>query len=115
MSPRHESSRRRYQRYRKEFGAKRETGAVEIGPAAGEIIGTPGTGTRSFLSLLRHFFGLLAGQRTRIVLALATLSIATMLNLVPPAATKVVVDYVLVTRPDRFAEMVGHFVVRSAA
>jgi len=101
MSPRHESSRRRYQRYRKELGAKRETGAVEIGPSRDELIGTPGAGTRSFASLLRQFFSLLAGQRTRIALALVTLTIATMLNLVPPAATKIVVDYVLVTRPDR--------------
>ena len=101
MSARHESSRRRYRRYRTEFGAKSETGAVEIGPSPGETIGTPGTGTRTFGSLLRHFFGLLGGQRTRIVLALVTLTIATMLNLVPPAVTKIVVDYVLVTRPDR--------------
>ncbi len=99
MSPRHESSRRRYKRYRAEFGSKRETGAVEIGPAKDETIGTPGTGSRSFLSLLWHFFDLLKGQRTRIGLALGTLTIATVLNLVPPAATKIVVDYVLVTDP----------------
>jgi ATP-binding cassette subfamily B protein/subfamily B ATP-binding cassette protein MsbA len=41
----------------------------------------------------------LEGQRSRIGLALVTLSIATTLNLVPPAATKVVVDYVLIDNP----------------
>ncbi len=101
MSPRHESSLRRYGRYRKEFGSKRETGAVEIGPAVGETIGTSGADSRSFFSLLRQFFELLKGQRARIAFALVTLTIATLLNLVPPAGTKIVVDYVLVTKPDR--------------
>jgi len=97
MSPHQESSRQRYRQYRKDFKRRAETGAVEIGPAA--LIGTPGASRRSFFSLLGSFLELLRGQRKRMVLALATLSIATLLNLVPPAATKIVVDYVLIDHP----------------
>lgn len=63
-------------------------------------------GDRSSWTLMRAFWGLLRGQRRAIILSLATLSVATLLALVPPAATKLVVDYVLgektlpVTLPD---------------
>jgi ATP-binding cassette subfamily B protein/subfamily B ATP-binding cassette protein MsbA len=40
-------------------------------------------------------FGLLAGHRVRVAAALATLSVATVLRLLPPAATKLVIDNVL--------------------
>ncbi|HAA69835.1 MAG TPA: ABC transporter ATP-binding protein, partial [Planctomycetaceae bacterium] len=45
------------------------------------------------------FFQLLRGHRRAISLALATLTVATVLALIPPAATKFVVDYVLGDRP----------------
>ena len=99
MPPRHESSRRRYRQYRKDFRRGRRTGVVEISPSAEAALGSPGAGTRSFLTLLGRFGELIRCHRTRIVLALGTLTIATMLNLVPPAATKVVVDYVLMGKP----------------
>jgi ATP-binding cassette subfamily B protein/subfamily B ATP-binding cassette protein MsbA len=49
--------------------------------------------------LIRCFLGLLKGQRTAVVIALSTLTIATFLALIPPAATKFVVDYVLTDHP----------------
>lgn len=52
-------------------------------------------GDRSSWDLIRSFLGLLRGQRRAMAFALATLTMATLLALVPPAATKVVVDYVL--------------------
>lgn len=55
--------------------------------------------TRTFWQLLREFLGLLTGHRRAIGFALATLTIATCLNLVPPLATKVVIDNVLTARP----------------
>ncbi len=54
---------------------------------------------RSALSLLRDFWGLLDGFHLAILLSLATLTVATLLTLIPPAATKFVVDYVLGDRP----------------
>jgi len=54
---------------------------------------------RSALELVSKFFGLLRGQRLAIAFALATLTISTLLKLVPPAATKVAIDYVLLAKP----------------
>lgn len=54
---------------------------------------------RSAWSLIRNFFGLLHGQTAAIVWSLGTLTFATILSLIPPAATKFVVDYVLGGRP----------------
>ena len=51
--------------------------------------------TRSAKTLVKEFFRLLRGQRSSIVLALCTLTVATLLALIPPAATKFIVDYVL--------------------
>lgn len=54
---------------------------------------------RSAYQLVKSFWGLLRGQRMALGFALATLTIATTLALVPPAATKFVVDYVLGDKP----------------
>jgi ATP-binding cassette subfamily B protein/subfamily B ATP-binding cassette protein MsbA len=51
--------------------------------------------TRSFASLFRAFWGLLGGRRWEVVLAVSTVTVSTLLGLVPPAATKAVFDYVL--------------------
>ncbi|MEM8945258.1 MAG: ABC transporter ATP-binding protein [Planctomycetota bacterium] len=50
---------------------------------------------RSSWELISNFFSLLRGQRNSMLFALATLTVATVLALVPPAATKIIVDYVL--------------------
>ncbi len=50
---------------------------------------------RSSWQLVKSFFQLLRGQRAAMAFALGTLTVATLLALVPPAATKVIVDYVL--------------------
>jgi ATP-binding cassette subfamily B protein/subfamily B ATP-binding cassette protein MsbA len=55
--------------------------------------------TRTFGQLLREFLKLLAGHRGAIGFALCTLTVATLLNLVPPLATKLVIDNVLTDRP----------------
>ncbi|MCA9149414.1 MAG: ABC transporter ATP-binding protein [Planctomycetales bacterium] len=54
---------------------------------------------RSFWQLLREFFRLIHSQRRSVALALGTLTISTLLKLLPPAASKVVIDYVLGGRP----------------
>ena len=54
---------------------------------------------RSTRELVIAFFQLLRGHRRAIALALGTLTAATVLALIPPAATKFVVDYVLGDRP----------------
>lgn len=54
---------------------------------------------RSSSALVWSFLGLLRGQWVAMTIALATLTVATILALVPPAATKFVVDYVLGGKP----------------
>jgi ATP-binding cassette subfamily B protein/subfamily B ATP-binding cassette protein MsbA len=50
-------------------------------------------------ALIASFFTLLRGQRTAFTLSLFTLTLATLLALIPPAATKFVVDNVLGGKP----------------
>src|SRR5262245_57111553 len=54
---------------------------------------------RSTWSLVSSFYQLLRGQRAPLTLALATLTVATLLALLPPAATQFVIDYVLGGKP----------------
>ncbi|MBT4865096.1 MAG: ABC transporter ATP-binding protein, partial [Planctomycetaceae bacterium] len=51
--------------------------------------------SRSAMALVSRFLQLLRGQRLAVGLSLATLTLATLLALIPPAATKFIVDYVL--------------------
>ena len=67
--------------------------------AEGAIVRAARSRPRSFVDLLRHFFALLGGHRLPITLALGTLTLSTLLNLIPPAATKVIIDNVLGDRP----------------
>ncbi len=54
---------------------------------------------RSFWQLLWEFFRLLRPQRGAVSFAMATLTVGTILKLIPPASTKLVIDYVLTGRP----------------
>jgi ATP-binding cassette subfamily B protein/subfamily B ATP-binding cassette protein MsbA len=54
---------------------------------------------RSAWQLIRGFFAFLHGYRKSVALSLLTLTVATILALIPPAATKYVVDYILNDRP----------------
>jgi ATP-binding cassette subfamily B protein/subfamily B ATP-binding cassette protein MsbA len=71
--------------------------------ADGEQIVEDGPRSRGRLrparELLREFWRLLGAERPPVLFALGTLTIATLLALVPPAATKFVVDYVLTDHP----------------
>jgi ATP-binding cassette subfamily B protein/subfamily B ATP-binding cassette protein MsbA len=59
----------------------------------------PKTRNRSIFELYRALYALMRGHRGMLALTLATLTISTSLRLIPPAATKVVIDYVLLKRP----------------
>jgi ATP-binding cassette subfamily B protein/subfamily B ATP-binding cassette protein MsbA len=87
MSSRIPSSRRQFDRYKEELfegnGQPQERHRRD----------------RSTSALVFSFFGLLAGQRTSLVFSLATLTTATMLALVPPAATKLLIENVLGGKP----------------
>ena len=94
------SSKSRYRSYKsklKERGKLDE--GVEVDPHAPPSLKKPHKLSRSALVLLKRFLGLLTGFRLRIALALCTLSFATVLALLQPASTKIVVDYVLIGAP----------------
>jgi ATP-binding cassette subfamily B protein len=91
LSLRHRiSSRARFEQYRRE-----RRGAGSSDPAPGEVRPRQ----RSLPDLYRGLFDVLRGHRGSIALALAALTVSTALRLLPPAATKLVVDYVLLRRP----------------
>lgn len=54
---------------------------------------------RSSWQLIRQFFGLLKPYRAPLALSLATVTVSTLLGLIPPAGTKFVVDYALGGKP----------------
>jgi ATP-binding cassette subfamily B protein len=90
-------------RYREYLERRRHAGhgATEVaaGGAAPPSAEERKKRTRSFWTLLSEFWGLLRGRRTRVVLAVLSVTVSTLLGLVPPAATKVLFDYVL-PKPD---------------
>lgn len=54
---------------------------------------------RSFFVIFREFWKLLRGHQAVVLLSLLTLTIAVGLNLVQPASTKIVIDYILTDHP----------------
>ena len=88
-------SRARFRRYLDESRTTRTNG--EVVSRHGRVMRRPRN--RSFASLFLAFLHLIRSHRTELVIALATLSVATALKLLPPAAVKLTVDYVLAGRP----------------
>lgn len=86
----HPTSRQRFDDYRANLA---KPPADKDGKPAGK------SRERSAFALIRDFFGLLKGYRAAVAFSLATLTVSTLLALIPPAATKVVVDYVLGDQP----------------
>lgn len=95
-----QSSRRQHDEYRRRLLERMRSGsddAKDYGEASqnkGEV-----KRNRSFFSLFRQFLQIAKGQRWRIAFALMTLTFATSCRLVPPAATKFAIDYVIGANP----------------
>jgi ATP-binding cassette, subfamily B, bacterial len=92
VSHRRIASRLRFREYLKRYRAGSKT------ERADQLAPTPPK-HRSLARLYRALYTLLAGHRLTIALALVALSLATLLKLIPPAATKAVIDYVVLARP----------------
>ncbi|MEX0676320.1 MAG: ABC transporter ATP-binding protein, partial [Pirellulales bacterium] len=88
-------SRLRFAEYRQQLRDKRRNGQPHEPGAESGRRGRP----RSFWRLFVAFWGMLAGHRAGVVFGLVTLTVATLLALVPPAATKLVIDNVLDGQP----------------
>jgi len=90
------SSRVRFENYRQQA----QSGALPRGSVHSS---TPARGrkdrVRPAKELIFRFFGLLSPFRWQIVTILSSLTVATLLALIPPAGTKFLVDYVLSSEP----------------
>ena len=90
------TSRQRYAQYRKRRREEHSTDAVA------EAAKTPKLNrsrSRPIRALLAGFWEMLRGKRWMLFGSLLTLTIATLLQLAMPAATKVVIDYILTDHP----------------
>jgi ATP-binding cassette subfamily B protein/subfamily B ATP-binding cassette protein MsbA len=87
-------SRLRFADYRSQLRARRRNGQAHVAVETDRR-----TQPRSFWRLFFAFWGMLEGHRGAVVFALATLTVSTLLALMPPAATKLVIDNVLGAKP----------------
>jgi ATP-binding cassette subfamily B protein/subfamily B ATP-binding cassette protein MsbA len=88
------ASRLRFREYLERFRANLASGAS----ARPEPTAASGR-HRSLPRLYRELYGFLAGYRVALAAAVAGLTVATLLKLIPPVATKAAIDYVLLARP----------------
>ncbi|MFG0256778.1 MAG: ABC transporter ATP-binding protein [Phycisphaerales bacterium JB043] len=100
MPTRAEGSRVTYRTYRREA----RDGTNEAAQAHGQGSHMPRPKgsqkrARSIRVLIARFWALLAGKHWLLVVALCTVTIASVLSLIMPASTKVVLDYVLMDSP----------------
>ncbi len=89
------SSRSRYQNYLNEVAERR---GRDKNPSKGSPE-EKSESQRSFWVLLRSFWGQLEQYRRDVIFSLATLTLSTLLGLLPPAGTKFAIDYVLTSPP----------------
>ncbi len=132
----HESSRQRYRDYRESVKERREVKRAKKPPADGAASAEAASNgkpkevkpysvskdeyaritrkpTRPVGQLLKRFFQLLKGHRRAIAFALSTLTVATALNLIPPAATKIAIDYILPGKPLPIESIAGYSIPKT--
>ena len=98
MSKHPPSSRQRFEEYKQEF-LNREKGSEKDRDSFDKKRQRKSKRDRSSWTLIREFLGMLGEHRGSVIFSMATLSVATILALIPPAAVKLVVDYVLADVP----------------
>jgi ATP-binding cassette subfamily B protein/subfamily B ATP-binding cassette protein MsbA len=99
MAERTRSSNRRYRRYKEEARRRRQQGLDKNVPAMGTGPSKSTRRSRGAVELFRLFWGMLREHRPYVLGALATVSVSTLLGLVPLYGTKLVFDNVLDTKP----------------
>lgn len=89
------TSRQRYNEYQRELAERGED--RDSSPHGDRKKKSPRT--RTSWQLLRLFWGQLQGHHGKVIFSLATLTVSTLLSLIPPAGTKLAIDYVLTDPP----------------
>ena len=92
-------SRKSFEEYRETVAQRRKTNSNGDGQDSKDEQKDKSERTRGFWQLLKAFWGQLVGHRGKILFALSTLTISTLLGLIPPAGTKFAIDYVLTVPP----------------
>ncbi len=87
------TSRQRFSEYRERVKAKGDRSSH------GRERGSSESRSRSFFELFWEFLLLLRGHRRAIIIALSTLTVATLIKLAPPVSLKLAIDYVLADKP----------------
>lgn len=95
MPKRITSSRERFDEFREEVRQEAKSKVKDTRSYHSTAKGPPKPRVRSATTLVARFLKLLRGHRGAIVFALSTLTVSTVLALIPPASTKFLVDYVL--------------------
>ncbi len=90
------SSRQRFQDYLKEIAQRREDAHSKESDRENRT-----RRQRTFWQLLRQFWKQIGDHRGKVLTALATLTVSTLLSLLPPAGTKLAIDYVLTEPPQQ--------------
>ena len=106
----HSTSRQRYTEYLQKIAARRKErssngGSYHGGSTHGTSDDPPKAGqskerSRSSWQLLTQFWRQLGEHRGKVIIALSTLTVSTLLSLLPPAGTKLAIDYVLTEPPE---------------
>lgn len=103
IEKRRTSSRERFDNYRAALKQKLSGGKVDNADAkaSSDYLARRNSRSRNRTAwqLVSSFLGLLKGHRLAVGFSLATLTVSTTLGLIPPAATKFIVDYVLTDQP----------------
>ncbi|MFO1064175.1 MAG: ABC transporter ATP-binding protein [Pirellulales bacterium] len=101
------SSRRRYRDYLTEIAQRAKEGRTPTGgyhSTSDDSAKPKKPRSRNFRQLLVEFWKQLAGHRRGVIFSLATLTVSTLLGLLPPAGTKLAIDHVLTDPPKPLPE-----------
>jgi ATP-binding cassette, subfamily B, bacterial len=104
MSP-PRSSNQKFRTYRSDFAQRRKYGDAGSGKKGHRPDGVPrgrqlaGKRSRGFMALFSRFLGQLRGHRVALSLAVLTLSFSTIVDLIPPLASKIAIDNVINSQP----------------
>lgn len=98
------TSRQRYMEYLQKVAARRKektTGDTSYHGGSDDHSkrGQSKERSRTAWQLLTQFWSMLGEHRGKVIMALATLTVSTLLSLIPPAGTKLAIDYVLTEPP----------------
>ena len=103
-------SKQRFEDYKRTLKRRTKNTDEQSDPNQNDSLQKKHSRMRSSWELVRKFLGLMEKQRAAVMFALATVTVSTLLGLLPPAATKFIIDYVLGDEPlPNYLSKIGNF------